>query len=474
MINEIRSPYILKNIFNYIPDKNNLLKLFRHSKYFQNRLEINYLNCYNKYIQELGFYLNDYLHLEDECYEKGKLADKYNNFIRNLNKEKFEKILFEVINNLGNKIKTYIDIDSPLFEMISKAKNFDKKYRIYISQKIIDKYKLKDEYRIILNKINNLNSKKASICYISTDEAKLDYLKELNINTKNIRKINLKYQGDENELDKKDEDGKDEKDKCGEEAINEINTLSLFTNLEKLYILGYKNLNNILENADLKQLKKIGLNGNKISDINILEKVKFDKLELLGLGGNEISDINILEKLNLKNLKNLHLQNNRISDITVLGKVKFDKLEILELSHNKISDINVLKNVNFKQLKLLALSNNLISDISVLENVNFEELISIHLEYNMIFDITVLQKVKFDKLEILDLTNNEISDINVLENVNLKNLKYLYLVRNYISDIKVLEKVKLDKLEMINLNENEIDEDRFFSISTNPKFLISW
>ena len=314
MINEIRSPYILKNIFNYIPDKNNLLKLFRHSKYFQNRLEINYLNCYNKYIQELGFYLNDYLHLEDECYEKGKLAHKYNNFIRNLNKEKFEKILFEVINNLGNKIKTYIDIDSPLFEMISKAKNFDKKYRIYISQKIIDKYKLKDEYRIILNKINNLNSKKASICYISTDEEKLDYLKELNINTKNIRKINLKYQGDENELDKKDEDGKDEKDKCvgSEKAINEINTLSLFTNLEKLYILGYKNLNNILENADLKQLKKIGLNANKISDINILEKVKFDKLELLGLGGNEISDINILEKLNLKNLKNLHLQNNRI------------------------------------------------------------------------------------------------------------------------------------------------------------------
>ena len=149
MIYEIKSKYILKHILNYIEDKNFQLKLFFHSKYFKNKLEINLLSCYKKYLDELGFDFKRYLYKEEDEYEKDILIKQFNNFILkyNLDEEKFKKILYEVIKNQNDKDEEkYINIDSPLFEIISKIEYFGKLYTIYISQKNIDKYKLKDEY----------------------------------------------------------------------------------------------------------------------------------------------------------------------------------------------------------------------------------------------------------------------------------------------------------------------------------------
>ena len=67
-----------------------------------------------------------------------------------MDKEKFEKILYEIINNQNitkkENMEKYINIDSPLFEILSKTKYFDKKYTIALSLKNIDEYKLKDNY----------------------------------------------------------------------------------------------------------------------------------------------------------------------------------------------------------------------------------------------------------------------------------------------------------------------------------------
>ena len=46
--------------------------------------------------------------------------------------------------------------------------------------------------------------------------------------------------------------------------------------------------------------------------------------------------MNQFSKINFKELKKLYLNNNNISDIKVLEKVKFEKLEVLDLSENKI------------------------------------------------------------------------------------------------------------------------------------------
>ena len=47
-------------------------------------------------------------------------------------------------------------------------------------------------------------------------------------------------------------------------------------------------------------MQGLGLNDNKISDINVLEKANFKELQELTLSVNEISNINVLEKVNFE------------------------------------------------------------------------------------------------------------------------------------------------------------------------------
>ena len=104
-----------------------------------------------------------------------------------------------------------------------------------------------------------------------------------------------------------------------------------------------------------------------------IKNTKINELNLHGMNlGNE--GLNDLCKIEFKELKKLDLYSNKISDIKVLEKVKFDKLEILDLSNNQISDINILEKVKFKELNKLDLSGNRISDINILEKVDFKQL----------------------------------------------------------------------------------------------------
>ena len=105
--------------------------------------------------------------------------------------------------------------------------------------------------------------------------------------------------------------------------------------------------NTNIEDIDIKELsfqdKNIGNEG-----LKFLCKIELKELNRLDLRGNEISDISILEKANFKELKELDLNGNEISDINILEKVNFKKLQELNLSFNKISDIKVLKKLNFR------------------------------------------------------------------------------------------------------------------------------
>ena len=71
----------MKNILNYIKDNKIQLKLFIYSKYFQNKLNIKYIDDKEKYLKNIGFIINEYLFIEEEEYEKNILFEKYNEFI---------------------------------------------------------------------------------------------------------------------------------------------------------------------------------------------------------------------------------------------------------------------------------------------------------------------------------------------------------------------------------------------------------
>ena len=224
MINKIKSKYILKYLFNYIGNTSFELKIFIHSKYFQNKLNLTQSYYYKKFLDSLGFNLNKYIYKEEDdlALTIDSLTRDYDLFItkNNLNKEKVESVLYEILNgqNAKNKRKYYINIESPLFEMISKTNDFEKKYIIYISQKIIDGNTSNNVCLSKFDKLNKENIKYSSILYAFNDIAKIEYLKSLNINYNNIRRLDLRYNG--NNIIISDEIIK-----------NKIDILNLFKNL---------------------------------------------------------------------------------------------------------------------------------------------------------------------------------------------------------------------------------------------------
>ena len=532
IIDKIKSVYIIKNIFNFIKNSNFQLKLFIYSKYFQNKLNIKLIDYKEQYLKKLKFNLELYLYSKEQKNKVDLLKQKYNKFLSDnkLNKEIFEDILYEVleskqikdideeeVNNINKDYDKKININSPLFERISKTKMFEKNLSIYISQK-----KSKNDYIKLFDKLNESNIKYSSIFYDiyynAMDEN--NYLKELNINYNNIKKLtlNIKYDIDyeedilyennkdffetffsfnniQNNLIYLNIDFDEENYLTSElfENINDFKSLKYLyicnfnfdnnfiikiinlkllycekcsnitisdTFCQKLEILNFidNNISNIkhLENVNLKELKELNLYNNNISDIKILEKIKFDKLKILNLSGNNISDINSLVNANLKELKDLNLYNNKIIDINALENAKFDQLTILNFGSNKISDINILENVNLIELKELKLYKNKISDIKVLEILKFDRLEILDLSYNEISDINILEHANLKKLKELDLSSNKISDIKVFEKVKFEKLKKLNLRWNNISDINILENVNLKELEILNLSCNNI------------------
>ena len=116
-----------------------------------------------------------------------------------------------------------------------------------------------------------------------------------------------------------------------------------------------------IEDIDIKELNLSKRNmGNE--GFKDLVKIKFKELNKLDLSYNKISDINILGKVNFKELKELYLYDNEISDINILEKVDFKELKELDLIQNQISDINVLEKVDFKKLNKLDLYGNYLQE----------------------------------------------------------------------------------------------------------------
>lgn len=125
-----------------------------------------------------------------------------------------------------------------------------------------------------------------------------------------------------------------------------------------------------------------------------------------------------------KNLKKLKLNENEISDITPLKDLT--KLEYLEIQRNRIVDIKPLEKLT--NLTFLKLYNNLIEDITPLSNLT--NLTGLDLHYNVtvggdeshkkiskgITDISALKNLK--NLTFLDISANRIEDVSIIKDLN--------------------------------------------------------
>jgi len=246
IINNVVSKYILNIIFNYIKDENFKDKLFLFSKKLQKKYDIKLIGLKENYLKNIKFNLDKYLYIEPNSFEKDFLTKQYNKFLieKKINKEKFENIIYDIFENKEvkdideedvDKIREkekFINIESPLFKILSKTKNFGKIFSIRFSQDIIDEYKLKDEYIKLFDKLNNLNVKYSSIFYDLKDINKIYYLKEINISFNKIKKLTIEndYE-DENEDEVEDEYEVEDEDK----EVDDNSSKSKFNNFFKIY-----------------------------------------------------------------------------------------------------------------------------------------------------------------------------------------------------------------------------------------------
>ena len=216
LINNIKSKHILNFIFNYIKDKNFKDKLFLYSKKLQTKFDIKLIGLKKNYLNYIKLDLDQYLYIEPNSFKPDFLEKEYDKFLieKKIKKEKIENIIYDIFENkeikdideedvhIIKEKEKFINIESPLFNILSKTKNFGSIFTIYISQKIIDEYQLKDKYIKIFENLNNLNIKYSSIFYNLKDINKINYLKEININFNKIKKLTIENEND-NENDNK-------------------------------------------------------------------------------------------------------------------------------------------------------------------------------------------------------------------------------------------------------------------------------
>ena len=207
-INKIASSYIIKNIFNYIQDKLFPDNLFLYSKKFQKKLNLKLIGLKEEYLKRIN--LDKYLFTQSDSIQENYLYIDYQKLLKqeNLSENIFGNIVYDVLENKKikeideeniNKIDDYdklINIDSPLFNIISKTKNFEIKFSINISQINIDKFNLKNYYAKVFDKLNNSKIKYSSISYYLSDIKKINYLREINIDFKKIKRLTLNLQED--------------------------------------------------------------------------------------------------------------------------------------------------------------------------------------------------------------------------------------------------------------------------------------
>nr|KJB83237.1 hypothetical protein B456_013G236800 [Gossypium raimondii] len=247
--------------------------------------------------------------------------------------------------------------------------------------------------------------------------------------------------------------------------------ISLFLPFEELKSLnlGGNNIVGFIDNQGIKKLSKLNkleildFSDNKLSGNNILSHLtQFTSLKTLflkncGLQGS----IDILKLNNLKNLKELHLNDNKIESVQSKRQLRLTKLEVLDLSSNyfnstKFSSLAVLPHLKSLNIE----SNNLtewgyIQDLNVLSNLKILN-ISYEGKNNPVSSQDNKRELKLMSLKELNLWGNVFNSYILSSLGSLSNLKSLYLYDGYAMEEPIgLPALKnLEKLHLGCGNEN--------------------
>ena len=284
---------------------------------------------------------------------------------------------------------------------ISQTEFDDKEYNteyVYINNKSIydkssqnSKKNWNDLDKTIKKIINNIIPSKE----LNFDDKKVSIFKEIvNINDADkiseYRKIFYKYNKNEQIL-----------------IINYLLSLSITFEISSLILCL---LNKILSKKKEIEIDEQDLTLNNKNELYVFCKLKFPNLKLINFENNNLysNDLDMIKNLFSKNLIKLNLSGNKLTDIKIFDNEEtLVNLNELDLSNNKIKDIESLINCKFPNLIELNLINNEIEDISCLEKSNyFNKLEILNLSNNKIKSLNIIE---IKSLEYLNLRENEIT-----------------------------------------------------------------
>ena len=346
MLEKISSKYLLNHIFFYIKDEYFKYKVFAYSKLFQNKLGINSNTYIIKFIEKNKIDLNKLLYCERQSHIriynnidsklskrlndlKGKYKLKYEHFKEYLI-QNFDKIQKE--NKINeNESEYFLDIYSRFFNWLSQTKTKLLKYfTIIINSRVIKKYNLNDGYNPFKIKLKDFFiSKKeySSLLFIYKNTEDIIYLKELNINFNQIKKLYIIHSN--YDIARKNNN-----------FLKELFSFNIFNSLQYLYI-------------DALSFHRINLFSPLIADKEVIGNLNnFKSLIKLGLEGfflfGEELELNLenLQYLTLKHCHNILISNRTCQCLKKLkiiecgfpkndNKLQFPELEELTLVDRK-------------------------------------------------------------------------------------------------------------------------------------------
>ena len=488
LLRNIKSNYILQETISYIRNKKLILKLFAHSKFFQDKLDIKLLDYQKECFKEILF--EKYLCF-NTIYDKNQEFDKNgikNKFIEDLKQKKIdsknvinskEYLIYyfkkyydsnneEEIDSYKNN-KILIDIYSPFFDEFFKKEIFNEIFKVNILPRyIINKYNLKNDY---INFFENKNISSLSIYYGKKED--FNVIDELKINNNIIKNLvvyilhpdenfhfSINYKViNLNSLKIINIDSKFSKFKIDDKSFESLN------NLKSLEELGLNNL--IFQHPfeiKLYNLKKLFISN--CENIAFCEEKSFN-IEIL-----ELSNIHLSEPKKLlmfPKLKTYFVNNARTHTFfieSIFDIIKFSNYLNATMSEigtiNNSSSIEYLKIHNTSDdkeenkimLKKINEMNSLRYIDITLSNINEEDISKIPGENLSIKKAKISWESEADCI-LYNLQNNypELTNLRIdIKNIyQLTNHKY-----NYSIEIKENPKCKINKISINSLFGNSI------------------
>lgn len=225
--------------------------------------------------------------------------------------------------------------------------------------------------------------------------------------------------------------------------VENIADLSSIETLEELCIAQNQYAHDLEVIYDLKNLKKLNLNG--VGGIDYKQLATLDQLIGLDISAATLKQIDWLSKF--ADLKHLSLYGTYVEDLIPLKNL--GALEELNISSCRIQDFTILK--HFGELKKLHLQYiTAFDNLGVLQNN--QKIEYLNLEETSIASLNELSFAK--QLKYLNLNNTQINTLDGIENCG--SLEYLTLDHTAIQDLQPLQ--KLPNLKQISICNTLVED----------------